>query len=147
MSKLGLGACALLLFVSQGACAALLSGSEATGAGDASPAADAAASPDLFEIAASDNSPGAFEDRLADVPEFPFSPPGSANGGQASLGSMMLDVDPALVNNVLSGSKYEKVDDSASKPTLLALCATSLALLLAFRAANRFSGKRRRRRR
>jgi hypothetical protein len=147
MSKLGLGACALLLIVSQGASAALLSGAEAIGAGNASPAAAPAGSPDVFEIAATDDGPPALEDRLADVPEFPFSPPGSANGPQANLGSMMLDVDPALVNNVLSGSKYETVDDSSARPTLQALCGMSLVLLLLFRAAHRFSGKRRRRRR
>ena len=143
MSKLGLGACALLLCVSQSACAALLSGPEAMGAGNASPAA----SPDLFDIAATDDGAPAFAGRLADVPEFPFSPPGSAGGSRANLGSMMLDVDPALVNNVLSGSKYETVDDSSARPTLQALCGMSLVLLLMFRAANRFSGKRRRRRR
>lgn len=143
MRKLGLGACALLLSVSQGACAALLSSSEAMGAGNATPAASA----ELLEISASDDAPPAFEDRLAEVREFPFSPPGSTGGGEASLGSMMLDVDPALANNVLSGSKYETVDDSAHKPSVPALCALSLVLLLAFRGSLRFSGKRRRRRR
>ncbi len=143
MSKLGLGACALLLCVSQSACAALLSGPEAMGAGNASPAA----SPDLFDIAATDDGVPAFSDRLADLPEFPFSPPGSADGSRANLGSMMLDVDPALANNVLSGSKYETVDDSPAKPTVQALCSVSLVLMLAFRTAGRFSGKRRRRRR
>lgn len=147
MRKLGLGACALLLSVSQGACAALLSSSEAMGAGNATPAASPAASAELLEISASDDAPPAFEDRLAEVREFPFSPPGSTGGGEASLGSMMLDVDPALANNVLSGSKYETVDDSAHKPSVPALCALSLVLLLAFRGSLRFSGKRRRRRR
>ncbi|HEY0587602.1 MAG TPA: hypothetical protein VGD52_15800 [Pseudoduganella sp.] len=142
MSKLGLGACALLLSVSQGAGAALLSSSESLGAGIGSPAG----SSDLLEISANDDDPPAFEDRLAELPEFPFSPPGSVNG-QASLGSMMLDVDPALANNVLSGSKYETVDDSANKPSLQALSGMSLVLLLAFRGSLRFSGKRRRRRR
>jgi hypothetical protein len=143
MSKLGLGACALLLSLSQGACAALLSSSEPMGAGNASPAA----SPDLLEITGSDESPPAFEDRLPELSEFPFSPPDSVSAGQASLGSLMLDVDPALANNVLSGSKYETVDDSASKPSLQALCVMSLVLLLAFRGSLRLSGKRRRRRR
>ncbi|WP_426339552.1 hypothetical protein ACN9MZ_25085 [Pseudoduganella sp. S-14] len=143
MGKLGLGVCALLLSVSQGACAALLSSSEAIGAGSAGPAAG----PEPFDISASDDGAPAFEERLADQQEFPFSPPGSVGRVRTHLGSMMLDVDPALVNNVLSGSKYEMVDDSARKPTLQALCGMSLVLLLAFRAAARFSGKRRRRRR
>lgn len=139
MGKLGLGACALLLSVSQGACAALLSSSDAAGGGNAGP--------DPFEnIAGADDAP-AFQDKLGDPPEFPFSPPGSVGGVRASLGSMMLDVDPALANNVLSGSKYETVDDSATKPAAAALCGISLVVLFAFRAAGRFSGKRRRRRR
>lgn len=143
MRKLGLGVCALLLSVSQGACAALLSSSEALGAGSAGPAAG----PELFDISTGDDGAPAFEERLVDQQEFPFSPAGSAGRVRANLGSVMLDVDPALVNNVLSGSKYETVDDSAHKPTLQALCGMSLVLLLAFRAAARFSGKRRRRRR
>jgi len=143
MAKLGLGAGALLLTVSQAACAALLSSSDVPGAGNASPVA----SPDPFENVADDDSAPAFQDRLADLPEFPFSPPGSGAGYQASLGSMMLDVDPALANNVLSGSKYETAEDAANKPAVQALCSISLLVLFAFRAAGRFSGRRRRRRR
>jgi hypothetical protein len=143
MGKLRFGACALLLFVSEAASAALLSNAEAMGAGNASPVA----SPDPFEIDASDDGAPVFQDRLADLQEFPFSPPGNADSVPASLGSLMLDVDPALANNVLSGSKYETADDSSAKPAARALCGISLVALTAFRAAFRFSGKRRRRRR
>ena len=139
MGKLGLGACDLLLSVSQGACAALLSSSEAMGPGNAGP--------ELFEISASDDGVPSFLDGLAEPPEFPFSPPGNASSLRANLGSMMLDVDPALANNVLLGSKYATVDDSSGKPAAQALCGISLVALLAFRAGARFSGKRRRRRR
>ncbi|KQV53916.1 MULTISPECIES: hypothetical protein [unclassified Duganella] len=139
MGKLGLGACALLLSMSQGACAALLSSSDAPGAGNAGP--------DPFELSAAEDGAATFQDGLAEPPEFPFSPPGNAGSLRANLGSMMLDVDPALANNVLLGSKFEAVDDSAHKPAIQALCGISLVVLLAFRAAGRFSGKRRRRRR
>lgn len=141
MGKLGLGAFALLLTASHAACAALLSSSEVQGAGSAGPAA----SPDPFEMVVNDESAPAFQDRLAEFAEFPFSPPGNGAGRQASLGSMMLDVDPALANNVLSGSKYATADDAANKPAAQALCGISLLVLFAFRAAGRFSGKRRRR--
>ncbi|MGW8394280.1 hypothetical protein [Pseudoduganella sp. HUAS MS19] len=143
MGRLGLGACALLLSASQAASAALLSSSEASGSGNAAPVAG----PDPFENFVSENDAPHFQGGLAEPPEFPFSPPGQAGNGRASLGRMMLDVDPALANNVLLGSKYEIVDDAAARPSAPALCGISLVVLLAFRAAARFSGRRKRRRR